>query len=189
MMTAKLKTEQKLAIALKQLMSEEPLDQITVSRLTSVCKIRRQTFYYHFRDIYDLLTWIFLNESIQEIENATSYKDALYDFFAYIEKNQAFVKNVITSAGRDLFIEFLSESLRIVQMRALTLKDNNKVLTLEDKRFIVNFYNPAIIAVFVRWVDKDMKDNKDEMIRRLDILCNGYLDQALERFAKSKKWR
>ena len=73
-----MKTEQKLALKLKELMSNEPLDQITVSRLTKVCGVNRQTFYYHFRDIYDLLTWIFLNESIQEIETASNYKEALY---------------------------------------------------------------------------------------------------------------
>ena len=76
-----MKTEQKLALKLKELMSNEPLDQITVSRLTKECGVNRQTFYYHFRDIYDLLTWIFLIESIQEIETASNYKEALYAFF------------------------------------------------------------------------------------------------------------
>lgn len=184
-----MKTEQKLALKLKELMSNEPLDQITVSRLTKVCGVNRQTFYYHFRDIYDLLTWIFLNESIQEIETASNYKEALYAFFTYIEKNHDFVKNVVSSAGRDLFIEFLSESLLAVQMRALTLKDTNKVLTLEDKRFIARFYNPAIISVFVRFVDTGMKDKKENVIKRLEILCDGYIDDAISKFEKSKKAR
>ena len=74
-------------------------------------------------------------------------------------------------------------------MRSLTAKDVNKVLTLEDKRFIARFYNPAIISVFVRYIDTGMKENKDELIKRIEILCEGYLDQAIERFEKSKKGR
>ena len=183
-----MKTEERLAEKLKELMSNEPLDQITVSRLTKLCGINRQSFYYHFRDIYDLLSWIFLNESIREIETSTNYKEALYAFFAYIENNK-FVKNVINSAGRDLFVEFLSSSLLAVQMRSLTTKDVNKVLTLEDKRFIARFYNPAIISVFVRYIDTGMKENKDELIKRIELLCEGSLDQAIERFEKSKKGR
>lgn len=81
-----MKTEEKLGRALKDLMSKEPLDQISVKRLTAICGINRQTFYYHFRDIYDLLTWIFLNETIQEIKNAETYLEAIYGFFDYIEK-------------------------------------------------------------------------------------------------------
>ena len=58
-----MKTEQLLADTLKELMSNESLDRITVQELSSACNIKRQTFYYHFRDIYDLLTWMFLNEN------------------------------------------------------------------------------------------------------------------------------
>ena len=181
-----MKTEEKLGLKLKELMSNEPLDQITVSRLTKLCGVNRQTFYYHFRDIYDLLTWIFLNESIQEIEKVTNYKDALIAFFNYIETNYSFVENVVSSAGRELFIEFLSESLLAVQMRALHLKDENKVLSLEDKRFIAKFYNPAIIGVFVRWIDTGMKAKKEDFIKRIEILCEGYLDEAIKRFSKHK---
>ena len=58
-----MKTEQLIAEALKELMSNESFDRITVQELSYACGIKRQTFYYHFRDIYDLLTWIFLNEN------------------------------------------------------------------------------------------------------------------------------
>ena len=48
-------TKRELAAALKEAMAQKPLDKITISELTSACSIRRQSFYYHFEDIYDLL--------------------------------------------------------------------------------------------------------------------------------------
>ena len=62
-----MKTEHRLAEALKNMMSELPLEEISVAALTRRCKVNRQTFYYHFNDIYDLLALVFLNEKISTI--------------------------------------------------------------------------------------------------------------------------
>ena len=46
----------KLALeeSLKRLLLKKPLDKITINDLTTDCGISRMTFYYHFKDIYDL---------------------------------------------------------------------------------------------------------------------------------------
>jgi AcrR family transcriptional regulator len=56
-----MKTEYRFAEALKEMMSEVSLDSISVTSLCKKCKVNRQTFYYHFHDIYDLLALVFLN--------------------------------------------------------------------------------------------------------------------------------
>ena len=62
-------TKNALATALKKLLSKKELSKITISNITEECGVNRQTFYYHFNDIYDLLEWIFTNEVIEEIDN------------------------------------------------------------------------------------------------------------------------
>jgi AcrR family transcriptional regulator len=57
-------TKLQLVAALKTLMAQKPMDKITIAELTGICNIRRQSFYYHFEDIYDLLRWMFDNEAI-----------------------------------------------------------------------------------------------------------------------------
>lgn len=49
----------KLALeeSLKHLLLKKPLDKITINDLTTDCGISRMTFYYHFKDIYDLVEW------------------------------------------------------------------------------------------------------------------------------------
>ena len=81
-----MKTEYRLAEALKNMMSEVPLDSISVTTLTKKCKVNRQTFYYHFHDIYDLLTLIFLNESIPELDDTENVNDALVCIWKYYLK-------------------------------------------------------------------------------------------------------
>ena len=48
--TASQQTKQALAAALKELMAQKPIENITIHDLTEHCGIRRQTFYYHFED-------------------------------------------------------------------------------------------------------------------------------------------
>ena len=49
----------KLALeeSLKHLLLKKPLDKLTINDLTTDCGISRMTFYYHFKDIYDLVEW------------------------------------------------------------------------------------------------------------------------------------
>ena len=63
-----MKTQTKLANALKELMETKPLDTITVKELTEKVGINRQTFYYHYKNIYDLLMDIYLNEVVLGVE-------------------------------------------------------------------------------------------------------------------------
>ena len=55
-------TKKALAVSLKKLLSKKELSKITISNITDECGVNRQTFYYHFKDIYDLLEWIYKNE-------------------------------------------------------------------------------------------------------------------------------
>lgn len=73
-------TKQQLARALKTLMAQKALDKITISELTGLCGIRRQSLYYHFEDIYDLLRWMFQSEAIcllRQQEGALLWKEGL----------------------------------------------------------------------------------------------------------------
>ena len=50
-------TKAALEASLKKLLLKKPLDKITINDLTTDCGISRMAFYYHFKDIYDLVEW------------------------------------------------------------------------------------------------------------------------------------
>lgn len=50
-------TKKALAAALKDQLLKKPLHKITINDITEECGINRMTFYYHFKDIYDLVEW------------------------------------------------------------------------------------------------------------------------------------
>ena len=70
--TAADQTKQALAAVLKELMAQKPVNKITIHDITERCGIRRQNFYYHFEDVYDLMRWMFQEEAV-------SYMKEKYD--------------------------------------------------------------------------------------------------------------
>ena len=52
-------TKRALASALKELMESTPFSKITVSDICAKCNMNRKSFYYHFKDKFDLVNWIF----------------------------------------------------------------------------------------------------------------------------------
>ena len=50
-------TKRALEASLKHLLLQKPLKKITINDIAEDCGISRMTFYYHFKDIYDLVEW------------------------------------------------------------------------------------------------------------------------------------
>lgn len=64
-----------LASTLKELMDEKSLSKITINDLTQSCGVSRQTFYNNFRDIYDLVEWIYLQDIEISVGKNVTYEN------------------------------------------------------------------------------------------------------------------
>lgn len=80
-------TKKALAQSLKHLMEHTPLNKISVKHLVDDCGLNRQTFYYHFQDIFELLGWIYKTEAVESIAEYRSYNtwtDGFYRIFVIL---------------------------------------------------------------------------------------------------------
>ena len=66
-------TKEALADALKALLANQPLSKISIKDITNYCGISRNTFYYHFQDKYELLSYIYLHELFADITKGVNY--------------------------------------------------------------------------------------------------------------------
>ena len=67
-------TKEALGAALKKMMAIKPIDKITVKDLAEICNVNRQTFYYHFDDVYDLLEWVFEADAEKNLPHEVKYE-------------------------------------------------------------------------------------------------------------------
>lgn len=87
------RTKRKLAAALKALLEGKPLDRVRVHELTDRCDIHRQTFYYHFEDVYALLAWCAEEDGgalAAELDRAASWQEALERVLEFLGRDRGY---------------------------------------------------------------------------------------------------
>ena len=83
-------TKRAIQESFKKLLSNQPLDKITVKNITDDCGVNRNTFYYHYSDIYQLLEEIFLAEaqkSVDEMVIGQSWEEGLKTGLCFVKEN------------------------------------------------------------------------------------------------------
>lgn len=155
-----MKTKYRLAAALKSLMKTTPLDLISVKTLTEKCELNRQAFYYHFRNLYDLLMWIFLNEKIiTEVENVNEALDVL---ITYLEEEHLFIENALNSAAKDLVMEFLFN--KIYNMNLVLLKNDSNDAMQTKAQYYARFLAGGLSNIIIAYIHEELDLTLDEIL-------------------------
>jgi len=178
-MPSSLITKKALAYSLKQLMEKVPLNKITVQDIVDNCDLNRQTFYYHFQSIFDLLEWIYKTEVVESISENTSYKtwtDGYLKILLYIEKNKKFCLNTYKYTERDNLNRIMYTITNRLLSGVVREVLQNMGLKEEDRKLVCNFYSLALIGLLVQWFSQGMKKKPEVIIGRL---CK--LEQNFER--------
>ena len=174
-----MKTEYRLAEALKGMMAESPLDEISVIALTKKCKVNRQTFYYHFHDIYDLLTLVFLNETIPNIDNCMSLKEMVSCIYKYYVKNIGFIDATLSSAGKDLFQEFMYNNCYHTIQRYVDNVPESKKLKVNDLKSIARFYALAYSNSIVYYLSTYKQKSLDGLLKCFCFVKENAIEEAV----------
>ncbi|MDQ0089488.1 putative dihydroxyacetone kinase regulator [Paenibacillus anaericanus] len=184
-MSNSLLTKNALAHSLKSLMEHTTINKISVQHLVDDCGLNRQTFYYHFQDIFDLLGWIYKTEAVESIAQYRSYStwtDGFYKIFCYIESNKAFCCNTLDSLGRNHLDNYLYSVTNDLIMGVINELSSGINVRLEDKQFIANFYTLAFTGLVIQWMRDGMKEQPKQIIERLSILIEGNFLKALHKY-------
>jgi probable dihydroxyacetone kinase regulator len=178
-------TKRALAASLKKLLEKTTLDKITVKDIVEDCEVNRQTFYYHFQDVYALLEWIFTTEADQVIASNRTYETWQQGFlqvFHYVQQNKSLVVNTYHSLGREYLERYLYSVVYTLLINVVNEQAAGMLVADEDKEFIANFYNYAFVGLTLEWIRKGMKDNPEEIMDKLTRLITGNIHAALLRY-------
>lgn len=182
-------TKAAFASALKQIMNVKPMNKITVKDLVELCGVNRQTFYYHFNDVYDLLEWVF-----EEDANRILPKEIVYDrwredvlaFFEYLFENHSFALNVYNSNRRLYMLRFLQERLESCIRGFAEIVCDGHNIDRQDYEFTIAFYANGIVGLISRWLDADMPAPTEANKQRFIIMLENSVENMLFRFGSGK---
>lgn len=178
-------TKRALEASLKKLLLQKPLNKITINDITEDCGVNRMTFYYHFKDIYDLVEWIFVEDAEKTIAGRKSYdtwNEALYDILCQIQDNKALVLNVYRSMSREQVEQYLYKLLDPVLRDFAERESKDMTIQEADMQFVIDFYKYALVGFTLEWVRKDMKADPAVLADRVSTLLRGDVRRKLNRF-------
>ena len=100
-------TKERIAQALKALTLRKSFHKITINDISGECGMTRENFYYHFRDKYDIVNWIFLKEIINPISEMEDFESWVKELIFAIDKDRGVYKKLVGDIGRDMVKENL----------------------------------------------------------------------------------
>ena len=130
-------TKLAMANSLKRLMLTKQINHIHVQEITDDCNLTRHTFYNHFRDIYELLGWLYEREVIDDIDRCCSldsWRRGILLVLEYTYENRVICLNTFHSLGRDYLEDFLYRTfLHLLQAVIVEITCNMKVTQQEKE--------------------------------------------------------
>lgn len=164
-------TKQRIGAALRQLMNERPFDKITVQNLMDATSMKRQSFYYHFRDTRDVLLWLFRQELVEPLlRSELDFVDWAMLALELVDKDRSFYRKLLSAVHPDFIREIGTQVLWSRTCHLVYGAGQTTALSAEQ-RYVVEFFVQALLEQFLRfaggWTSLDRHLSRE----RIGALC------------------
>lgn len=140
-------TKSKIANAVLELMQKRAVSKITVQDVMERTNMTRQSFYYHFQDIYAVLEWD-INHNVKQhltYQANQSFDDWCATMLTLLSQNQGYCRKAIDALGRDKLIQIL-EPVVVPQMeRLLHDSGRDENCEAEDLAYALHFCSKMFV--------------------------------------------
>lgn len=167
-----------------EMLNENPLNKITVKDIAEKSQINRNTFYYHYSDIYILLAEIFqeeLQKVIDEYNDTLSWEESFIVAAEFALKNKRAVYHVYNSMQREELANYIYNVSGNIMSRYVEKVSQGIAASKSDQALIANFYQSALTEMVLRWIASGMKGDPEEIVERIGALFDGNIELSLKR--------
>ena len=178
-----------------KLLEENPFDKITVTDIVQRSNVNRNTFYYHFQDIYDLLDEILAEEAeknLNPVNHSTNpdlqntWIEEFLHSIQFIKENKRLTYHLYHSVCRNKVEDFL---LKILQTSMYeVVKNMSSDLDIEDETLTIlsQFYAFALTGVITDWLKNGMNYDLESYVLKIHQILDGNIYASLKRIAESQ---
>ncbi len=166
-------TKHDLSEALRYLLSDRPLDKITVQDIADTAGVSRKTFYYHFQDVYDLLEWMLEQDRTRlepDVSDRNSWRTAVVNLLAFCQENQAMIQNLFRSISRDTLDRY-TYSILLKSLKDYA-RSQASVHKLTEKQYeaLLQFTAHGLQGILITWIDSGMRLPAAELVETVDTI-------------------
>lgn len=182
-------TKMLLANTLKDLLEKKSFSKVTVTEIITLSKVNRNTFYYHFEDIYDLLRWLLEQEAINIVKDYDS-KDgidmAINFTLSYIEKNRSFLKNILFSVGEKDLRRFFSKDFREIIGNFIKIDEEELGIKIDDqyRNVLTMYFTEAITGLLIESLNKKYEISNAKISSYIKTISTNSIKASLMAYKK-----
>lgn len=171
-----MKIETKYREGLRQLMKEKPLDEINVVMLCDAIKSNRQTFYYHYRDIADVIESMFLKERVGYGVQPDNFDSIIRPLIAYINNNYSFLYAVASSFASDKLSEFLYSYFYQRTLAHIKMIMSTEKVHQFDVAYITRYIGTIFAKECMYWINNKRKERQVVLQKRLFLIWDYFIN-------------
>lgn len=180
-------TKISLGESLKKLMQTKRLEKITIHDLTADCGVSRMAFYYHFKDIYDLVEWVCVEDgkrAIQDKKTGDTWQEGIGRIFEAVLENKEFIINVCRSIGRERVERYLYQFTYDIVRDVVEEKCRDTGISEKQKDSITDFYKYGFVGTMLNWIDHGMKEDYSEIVENMSVMLYENIDHSVRNFKR-----
>lgn len=166
-----------IADALIEVLRRGNADKVTVKQLIDVCHISRQTFYYHFQDILDVMEWSIRRQTNRLLEQSLqmeSLQAALQLLIASSVEQYPLLHKLLQSQRRSLLEAFMVDSLRTYLDGLMRFYHQGMAATQQDKELYLQYNACGLFGVLLDNCGRAGLDQK-QLAEQLEWMLTGGL--------------
>ena len=146
-----------IADTFSELLEKEDIDKITVTQLIEECQISRQTFYYHFHDIMDVLEWTFKRSTQILVQRSLESQDrigALKEYLSFVRLHHRKLKRLVDSKEWFQIEGMMVDAVQVYLEKVAQGKISDLRLSYEDVQVMLRFFACGMVGVLFQHIDR-----------------------------------
>ena len=185
-------TKQALANALKQLLQKKQITKITINDIAEACGISRMTFYYHFKDIYDLADWTLqeaLHTAIADNRTHDNWQQGFLNLLDVLKAHQPLILNVYRAIDREQVERYMRREVEALLLPVVEEQAAGLQISEKGKHMVAIFYTYAFMGIILEWIQRNMQASPQEVADTTAAMIHSGFRNSLENMSKyeSKK--
>lgn len=169
-------TKKLISQAFIEQLNRKPFDKITIKDIVDTAGVNRNTFYYYYSDVYDLLEEIFKKEMmfiLTEHEEKGSYLKAFVDVANTAYTHKKVISNICSSRSYEYFENYMYKACNHIVVDFVRELAGEMDVPDKDVEFIASFYEYAFVGVISEWFRTGMREEPLEFVGQISLVLDG----------------
>lgn len=172
-----------------KLLNERPLSQITVKDIVDDCGVNRNTFYYYFHDLPELIETIVDEDAqriIREYPTIDSIEDCLNAIIGFALENRKAVLHIFHSVNRDIYEQYQWRACKHVVTIYIDGILSGVTIAAQDRELLIDYLKCVCFGLIMGWLEEGMTADVQSRFHRICELRQSEFEQMIERWGKEK---